>query len=657
MTDAESFYDKLLASLAIPGLELGPRNEPEQSNSGAEAPTTEALEGRDKMNGLSSGSGLVGFQDGSRRLVASKSPIETRDCGLDEEVESAAAHVEERRDEVLLDAPSPREPDKPHPPANLPSPGQPKSGSTGALKVRTSAALEAELRRRLLESGLRKRKSVSEPEVPVPPSTALDENTENTEKRRKLQDPGDGLQVKNAPASPENCAPEPDSPGPDKAAELRRRLLFERNTYEKQKSSPQKPSAAPPKSPTRPMGSQSPISISSDDDDQHTTKSLSHPVSLPPRPPPRIGFRLRISVPFAASASGYLVMQTEELPLSTTLTSIIEIFGPLNDRDHLYFPHSRPKPSQSVMKTEGGNEERREEDLGQIFYYEPEDSEIEPRGEATGQPVGTPTKKPSETKPKSAKSSLNGGAPEFVPADKQERPDEPGSWAVGRKTLEDVWTEGKQVVECVLIRAGELDHEQGQAVEMYEDAEYFQQNGWGGARDFLPTGKQSDGESHGQWGFGASGFPPDNMNYGYPNQQWAGPYLDPNMPSPSTPWFPQQNFTQQSPVFLSPQQPQPDFSPEGSNGQQAMHWIPGHTDYTTAGWMYGFNGAADTSVPQESPTAGEGTPIPPAPESRGAPGSAKKRMRGGRRKKDRGKPGPISSPGVARAGGPSRPGH
>ncbi|CAZ86207.1 unnamed protein product [Tuber melanosporum] len=626
MTDAESFYDKLLASLAIPGLELGPRNESERSNSGAEAPATEALEGRGQMNGLGSGSGLVGFQDSNRRLVASKSPIETRDCGLGEEVESVTTRVEQRRDEALQDAPSPREPDKPHPPANLPSPEQPKSGSTGALKIRTSAALEAELRRRLLESGLRKRKSVSEPE--------------------------------NAPASPENCAPEPDPPGPDKAAELRRRLLFERNTYEKQKSSAQKPRSTPLKTPTGPMRSQSPISISSDDDDQHTTKSLSHPVSLPPRPPPRIGFRLRILVPFAASASGYLVMQTEELPLSTTLASIIELFGPLNDRDHLYFPHSRPKPSQSVMKAEGGDEERQEEDLGQRFYYEPEDSEIEPQGDAAGQSVGTPTKKPSETRPKSAKSSLNGGVPEFVPVDKKERPDEPGSWVVGRKTLEDVWTEGKQVVECILIRAGELDrHEQGQAAEMYEDVGYLQQNGWGGTREFLPAGKQSDGESHGQWGFGASGFPPDNMNYGYPNQQWGGPYLDPNMPSPSTPWFPQQNFTQQSPVFLSPQQPQPDFSPEGSNGQQAMHWIPGHTDYTTAGWMYGFNGTADTSVPQESPTVGEGTPIPPAPESRGAPGSAKKRMRGGRRKKDRGKPGPISSPGVARAGGPSRPGH
>ncbi|CUS06963.1 unnamed protein product [Tuber aestivum] len=654
MTDAESFYDKLLASLAIPGLDLGPRNEPEESNSGAETPTTEALEGQDKLNGLRSGSDLVGLQDNSRGPGALKSPIETRESGLGEEGRSAAIRVEERRDTVL-DAPSLEEPDKPCLPANLPSPERPKSSSKGTLKVRTSAALEAELRRRLLESGLRKRKSFSEPDGPVPPTAALDENTE---KRRKLQDPGDNLQAKNAPAGPDNRAPEPDSVGPDKAAELRRRLLFERSTYEKQKSSTQKPGAAPQKSPTKAVRSQSPISISSDDDDQHTSKSLSHPVSLPPRPPPRIGFRLRISVPFAASESGYLVMQTDELPLSTTLASIIELFGPVNDRDHLYFPYSKPKPFENVAKSEDGDEEIQEEDFGQRFYHEPEESETEPQGETTGQSTKTPAKKPNETTPRSTKSSLNGGAPEFVPADKKEGPDGSRNWAAGRKTLEDVWTGGKQEVECVLIRARELDQRrQGQDAEMYPDGEYFQQNGWESVRDFLPTGKQSDGESHGQWGFGASGFPPDNMSYGYSNQQWSGPYLDPNMPSPSTPWFQQQNFPQQSPVFPSPQQPQPDFSPEGGNGPQAMHWIPGHTDYATAGWMYGFNGTADAPVPQESPPAGDGAPIPPAPESRGAPGSAKKRIRSSRRKKDRGKPGPISSPGVARAGGPSRPGH
>jgi len=654
MTDAESFYDKLLASLAIPRLELGPRDEAEKSNSEAEAPTIEALEGPDKTNGSSSTSDLVGIQDGSRGPAAPQSPIETRDSGLGEGEKAATVRVGERRDEVLPDAPSLEEPNKPRPPANLPSSERPKPNSTGALKVRTSAALEAELRRRLLESGLRKRKSFSEPEAPEPPTAAPDENAE---KRQKLQDPGDNIQVGSAPAGFEDRAPEADSLGPDKTAELRRRLLFERNAYEKQKSSAQKPSAAPLAALAKPVRSQSPISISSDDDDQHTTKSLSHPVSLPPRPPPRVGFRLRISVPFAALPSGYLVMQTEELPLSTTLTSIIELFNPLNDRDHLFFPHSKPKPSQNATKAEGSDEEMEEEELGQRFYYEPEDSEIEPQGEATGQSIKTPTKKPNEARPKS-QSSLNGGAPEFVPADKKEGPDEPASWVVGRKTLEDVWTGGKQEVECVLIRAGELDHhEQGQAAEVYTDGECFPQNGWGGMRDFLPTGKQSEGEPHGQWGFGASGFPPDNMSYGYPNQQWAGPYLDPNVPSPSTPWFPQQNFPQQSPAFLPSQQAQPDFPPEGGNGPQAMHWIPGHTDYTTAGWMYGFNGTADASAPQESPAAGDGAPIPPAPESRGAPGSVKKRIRGGRRKKDRGKPGPISSPGVARTGGPSRPGH
>jgi len=648
MTDAESFYDKLLASLAIPRPELGPQDEAEKGNSGTEAPTTGTLGGRDKTNGLSSASDLVGIQDGGGGPAASTSPIETRGSGLGEGEKAATTH-----DDVLPDAPSLEEPNKPRLPANLPSPERPKPSSTGALKVRTSAALEAELRRRLLEGGLRKRKSFSEPEAPVPPTIAPDENAE---KRQKLQHPGDNLPVGSAPNISEDHAPEPDSLGPDKTAELRRRLLFERNAYEKQKSSAQKPSAAPLAEPVKPVRSQSPISISSDDDDQHTTKSLSHPVSLPPRPPPRVGFRLRISVPFAASASGYLVMQTEELPLSTTLTSIIELFGPLNDRDHLYFPHSKPKPSQGVTKAGGSDEEIEEEDLGQRFYYEPEDSEIEPPGEATGQSIKPPTKKPSETGPKS-QSSLNGGAPEFVPADKKGGPDGPASWAAGRKTLEDVWTGGKQEVECVLIRAGELDHEQGQTAEMYMDGECFPQNGWGGTRDFQPTGKQSDGEPHGQWGFGASGFPPDNMSYGYPNQQWTGPYLDPNMPSPSTPWFPQQNFPQQSPAFLSSQQTQPEFPPEGGNGPQAMHWIPGHTDYTTAGWMYGFNGTADASVTQESPTTGDGTPILAALESRSAPGSAKKRIRGGRRKKDRGKPGPISSPGVARTGGPSRPGH
>ncbi|RPA96778.1 hypothetical protein L873DRAFT_1693436 [Choiromyces venosus 120613-1] len=623
MTDAESFYDKLLASLAIPGLEIGPRNEPEKRNPKAETPVN-ALERQDKMNGLSSGNDLAGVQDSSRRPVVPKSPTETRDFGLGEEGGSTTT----RRDEVPPGTPSLEKPNKPQPPANLPPPEQPKSSSTGALKVRTSAALEAELRRRLLESGL-KRKSFSESEENLP--------------------------TKNAPAGPENRAPEPDPPGPDKAAELRRRLLFERNAFEKQKSSAQNvPSAIPLKTPTKPARSQSPISISSDDEDLHTTKSLSHPISLPPRPPPRIGFRLRISVPFVASASGYLVMQTEKLPLSTTLTSIIEIFGPANEGDHLYFPHSKPKPSQSATKAEGDGE-RQGEDSGQRFYYEPEDSEIEPQEEATGQPAKAPTKKPNETRPRSVKSSLNGGASDFVPAVKKEKFDEPRSWAAGRKTLEDVWTGGKQEVECVLNRAGELDHhEQGQEVEMYTDGEYFQQNnGWGGMRDFPPPGKPSEGEPHGQWGFGASGFPPDNMSYGYPNQQWAGPYLDPNMPSPSTPWFPpQQNFPQQSPVFPPPQQPQPDFSPEGGNGPQAMHWIPGHTDYTTAGWMYGFNGTAEASVSQESPTTNE-APIPPITESRGVPGSVKKRIRGGRRKKDRGKPGPISSPGVTRTGRPS----
>ncbi|KAI5778433.1 hypothetical protein EDC01DRAFT_674275 [Geopyxis carbonaria] len=92
-------------------------------------------------------------------------------------------------------------------------------------------------------------------------------------------------------------------------------------------------------------------------------------LSLPPKPPRREGFRLRLRMPFSTSSSRYITLETERLPLSTPISAILDLFGRRAPPDHLYFPSSHS--SQSAADDSPGTEAEFQGPTGQRFYRDP----------------------------------------------------------------------------------------------------------------------------------------------------------------------------------------------------------------------------------------------------------------------------------------------
>lgn len=567
--------------------------------------------------------------------------------------------------------------------------------------------LEAELRRKLLENGLRKRKS-SPPEGRVP-------KADGTDKRRKITTSPLPTLPHPPPTSviTNSSVVERDSAADAKAiktrqAELRRKLMERSNLIKQKPPSIQTNEDIPKHSfdPARKVNrSYSPIEISSDDDEPPTSTLLSTlPPFLPPRPPPREGFKIRISVPFSAALGGAIALKTEKLPLSTPISSILELFGPARDGDHLYFPGSNPKPTVEIESAEKADLVLGEE--GQRFYRDDDDTgrEATKAQEAGVSSPKTVVKTEEGWHPQSADSSpvggssLRGDATDYVPGSHLKEPGVVESqWTGLSATLEDIWTRGKKVINCTLVRAGdgEDDEEEDQGFSERHPPMDLEDRGrsWrpqhqhrNSRGDFATGIEHQWAEEHGEegeegedeegdgevWGYNEGypegGGPNNSMNWGPgyamgPGQP-PGPWNpeqypmipNTNIPDPNTQWY----TTQQYP---HPPQPSPVFSPHdegqgsgfmggGAQAVQAMHWVPGHMDYANAGWMYGY-GPNDAGQPggsgpgveptEEAPVAdpvnkvvvdGKLPPQGPSPQQpRVQMGVKQKRPRGGRQVK------------------------
>lgn len=592
------------------------------------------------------------------------------------------------------------------------------------------ATLEAELRRKLLENGLRKRKS-SPPEGGVT-------KTDGTDKRRKITPPPLPTPPPPPPVSvtPDSVeTKEKDSAAEAEAiksrqAELRRKLL-ERSNLIKQKPPPLQANGDAPThnfdSPRKINRSYSPIEISSDDDEpSSTSKTISTlPPFLPPRPPPREGFKLRISVPFPAAPGKTIVLKTEKLSLSTPISSILELFGTARDGDHLYFPGSNPKPTSEIESGEKADLVLGEE--GQRFYRDDDETgrEASKVQEAATRSPKIVVKKEEGWHSQSRGSSLVGGsslrgdAMDYVPGSRLKEAETAGpQWTGLIATLEDIWTRGKKVVDCTLVRAGDgEDEEEDQAFSEKRPPTNVEDRGnswhpqrphrnshgdfatgiehqWADEQEEGEEGEEEEADGEG-WGYN-EGYPEgsgpnSNMNWGpgYPmgtgqlpgswNPEQYPMIPNTNIPDPNAQWYATQHpqyphSGQPSPVFPQHDETQgPAFMGGGAPVLQAMHWVPGHTDYANAGWTYGYgsndSGQAGVVGPSTEPV--EETPAavdpvnkavldvkPPAQgqtpqQPRTQIGGAKqKRPRGGRqvKRKERRKGGSGGS-GIGRNGG------
>lgn len=593
------------------------------------------------------------------------------------------------------------------------------------------STLEAELRRKLLENGLRKRKS-SPPEGRVPKVDGTDKRRKTTTSPLPTPPTPSAPSTPSTPSAPSALPPPPSaSVTPNSAvverdsaaeaeaiksrqAELRRKLL-ERSNLIKQKPPLNQADEHVPKhsfDPTRKVNrSYSPIEISSDDDEPPSTSKIlsTLPPFLPPRPPPREGFKIRISVPFRAALGRTIVLKTEKLPLSTPISSILELFGPARDGDHLYFPGSNPKPTAEIEGGEKADPVLGEE--GQRFYRDDDDTgrEASKAQEAGMISPKTIVKKEEGWHPQSADSSpvgdssLRGDAVDYVPGSHLKQAETAESQWVGLSaTLEDIWTRGKKVIDCTLVRAGggEDDEEEDQGFSERNPPMNLEDRGhsWrpqhqhrNSRGDFATGIEHQWAEEHGEegeegeeeegdgegWGYN-EGYPEGSgpnsgMNWGagYPMGpgQPPGPWNpeqypmipNTNIPDPNTQWYATQQYphsSQPSPVFSPHDEGQGPGFMGGAQAVQAMHWVPGHMDYANAGWMYGY-GPNDVGQPgggvepaEEAPAADPVNKVvadgklPPQGSSPQQPrvqmgGAKQKRPRGGRqvKKKERRKGG------------------
>lgn len=690
MTDADSFYDKLLASIGLPSDEphtslpqdCGRKSQQREQKTTSETQQhhqpephqkpeikkhepvpKQQLEPRRNTSSSSSSSG------GSTATLSPKLKPPPKPS-------TSAAELREKLSRQIERPPPPPPPRLPrisHPQSPAPVPVQSPIGGE-ALPVspapispqikedevkssKTPAALEAELRRKLLESGVRKRKSSPLVEgqtaivdgkgkrqrVTPPPTVGPIANPQPPAQIELPPPPPPHTIAASTAAKNGDVAPEPLS-GTEfiksRQAELRRKLL-ERSNNLKQNSSAVNIHKNPPTQdpgPTRVINrSYSPIEISSDEDGGGTqphpplsvnSKSNALPPFLPKRPPPREGFKLRITVPLPTNPSESIVLRTEKLPLSTPISTILGLFGAARDGDHLYFPGTNPKPT-----AEKENDEKMLGEDGQRFYRD---------GDETGRAGiikeaivkkedGWDTRSAGSSL-KGAASSLRGDAIDYMPGGSYKAAivAEP-QWTGISATLEDVWTRGRKAVECTLVRAnnpvdaddhglsqlrledrGNVWNSRHQHRNSRSDFSTGMEQPWdeqNGEEGEVEGEEEGEGEGEG-WGYGNEGYPESseggpNMSWGpgypmapgHPQTPWAEQFpmipntniRDPN----AQPWYPgqaqYQHSAQPSPVFSQHDEGQgPAFMGGGLPVPQAMHWVPGHMDYANAGWMYGF---------------------------------------------------------------------
>jgi hypothetical protein len=363
-----------------------------------------------------------------------------------------------------------------------------------------------------------------------------------------------------APPAPKNSA--------TLEAELRAKLLA--STKKRKASVPPRP-APPPPAKRPPRGSPVftavvPLSNAATPEEHSRKLSVTHsPVSksfpaeltpplfqphgklaLPPKPPQRDGFRLRIKLPFPYSASSFITVETEKLALTTPISAILDLFNRRSPEDHLYFASPSPQPV-----ADGPNDTPAEgaglgigADNGQRFYRDP------PRNMGTG---GWRDAAPSR------------GGPNWDPN-------------VGnlRSTLEDVATVyGAEVVDCE-IRSDPRPRSAHRSGTAGTDKNgYFEEEeeGWEGEGEGEGEGEEwvSPAMEQGGWDYND----PSYIQQQPQQPQWAMPWTGafPN-PMVHMPWMMADPAFQQ---HMAEPEPEP-----------AQRWIPGHQDYDNAAWRFGF---------------------------------------------------------------------
>jgi len=275
-------------------------------------------------------------------------------------------------------------------------------------------------------------------------------------------------------------------------------------------------------------------------------------LALPPKPPQRDGFRLRVKLPFPFGASSSIIVETEKLPLCTPISAILDLFNRRAAQDHLYFasPSTHPDPLDTP---DTGCEEAvglgLDLDAGQRFYRD----------------------QPNRSSGWRDAAAVRGGT----------------GWDANagnlRATLEDVATvAGAEVVECEIRSDGRSSHRPGTSGTEKKRNGYFEEEGNDGWQEVDNGGDESwhvsPAMEQGAWGYYHD---PSYLQH----QQWGIPW------QATMNWIPEPKYQQ---PILTPVEVEPE----------AQRWIPGHKDYDAAGWMFGF-GAQDHKE--------EGDPVPSHP--------------------------------------------
>ncbi|KAL7270736.1 hypothetical protein RUND412_006552 [Rhizina undulata] len=631
--DADSFYDKLLASIQIPHSDDSHPNHSPQSPA-LPSPKQKPASHVSRSASPAIPSPFIPLDEGDQPAFVAE-PAEALPL-------PPASYSAPERNSIVEE------------PAVFPVGSKPKEEAPEVPK--TPADLEAELRRKLLET-TRKRKSIT--------AQIYQPSEDIIEKRPKITSSLPAANPSQHTLPPKPIGPETEELVKARVAELRRKLL--------QRSALKKVippglsllDSAPSTAKSVPDGRcESPISISSDEGAENlvsagtSVESLGRKpnLSLPLRPPARTGFKLRITVPFTGTKTGNIVVTTEVMPLETPLDSFLDLFGFAGEGDHIYFPNPRVA-LPSASKKFKGKEVREEESYSEEASGE--SNEDEERTISRAEKVEAPLP------PQGIHSRLRGDAPEFSPAIPNEVTldgaqsclNEVTEWRGGCKTLEDVWTGGKTIVDCYLVHGDpdeeddEYDPSQPWPPHPRSSSQVSPANNWRKPEDpqteeigddeyepmieepvLHPPPNHKWGYQHGQEFQQDSNFAGWNQNFDpslatgawgmQPQFQYG---MNQNMSNPPTPWFSHPQGFSQSPTFPDNNMPfpvPPNNMPNRQPAGQAMHWVPGHMDYTAAGWIFGFNeqgegnNVGDVAVNSRPNHNVENGAPPPLPEAR-----------------------------------------
>jgi hypothetical protein len=399
-------------------------------------------------------------------------------------------------------------------------------------------------------------------------------------------------------------------------AELRARLLASSKKRKTSIPPPRPPPLAPSKRPPRgsPVFTTVPLSTSTPNNgDDPTPQSssatiaqspVSEPVpaaeqrgpspqsllqpqgklALPPKPRQREGFRLRIKLPFSFLPSMFTIVETERFPLTTPISAILDLFNRRSVQDYLYFPSSPSSIPVLSANTHNGcePEDPGGSGLGSGLGLELElgrDVEVD-----VGQRFYRDIPRVSDQRQTGWREAPTARGGSIRDANSRNL----------RATLEDVVTvAGAEWVECELrsdprpksshsTNNGNMENKfRGFYEEKETNEQWHEQTGGGSSDDMVwqvsPAMEQWDysdplvlhhqqqqqhhhqhqqhQQQHPQWG-----------------AAWQGQY-----PSYNSPWF-------HCNEYQTPVPPSQDISSDGD----AQRWIPGHRDYDSAGWTYGF---------------------------------------------------------------------